>query len=59
MAHLSNKREGLKEQWATGGLASPRTDEMAIQSAAAQGACSVLEDILSIDFVELNGEGDE
>ena len=57
MANLEQRRNDLKELWASGGLASPRMDEMAIKNAAAQGACSIIEDILGIDYVQL-GEGE-
>lgn len=53
---LRGKREDLKEMWATGGFAAPALDEMAIRNAAAQGAASVLEDILTIDAESFRGE---
>ena len=58
LTHLSRRREELKELWASGGLASPNLDEMAIKNAAAQGACSILNDLLSISWEEL-GEDNE
>jgi hypothetical protein len=55
--YLKEKREELKELWATGGLAGPTLEEMAIKNAAAQGATSVLDDILSIDVDTFKEEG--
>ena len=58
LAHLRERRDDLKEMWASGNLASPNLDEMAIKNAAAQGACSVLNDLLNIDYVELGDSND-
>lgn len=55
---LRKRREELKEQWASGFFAGPSFDEMSIRNAAAQGAASVLEEILTVDEVQL-GEVNE
>jgi len=55
LTYLHNKREDLKEMWADGAFAAPSTDEMAIRNAAAQGAASVLDDLLNLDEVTLRG----
>ena len=46
----------MKEMWASGGFAAPSVEEMAIRSAAAQGYCSALDDVLSIDEMTFRGE---
>lgn len=46
----------MKEMWALGNFAAPSLDEMAIRNAAAQGYCSALEDVLSIDEMTFRGE---
>lgn len=52
---LRSKRDGLKEMWAGGGFAAPSIEEMVIRDAAAQSACSILQEILTLDEVELRG----
>lgn len=47
--YLQDKREELKEMWANGNFSGPSIEEMAIRSAGAQGAASVLEEILTLD----------
>lgn len=46
---LDSRREELKEMWASGNFSAPSLDEMAIRNAAAQGASSILSDILNLD----------
>lgn len=46
----------MKEMWANGGFAAPNVEEMAIRNAAAQGYCSALDDVLSIDEMTFRGE---
>ena len=58
LTHLLHRKEEIKELWATGGLASPNLDEMAIKNAAAQGACSVYDDILNISYEELESNNE-
>lgn len=55
--YFRDKRDELKELWATGGLAGPSYEETVIRNTAAQGATSVLEEILSIDVSSLNEVG--
>lgn len=56
LKHLQSERERMKEMWASGGFAAPSVEEMAIRSAAAQGYCSALDDVLSIDEITFRGE---
>ena len=56
-AYFADKRNELMELWASGGLAAPTVEECALRNAAAQGAASVLYDVLSLDsdsFSEVN-----
>ena len=53
--HLTNLRNSLKDQWAEGNFAAPSLDEMAIRNAAAQGAASAYQEILTLDEVALRG----
>jgi hypothetical protein len=55
--YLRDRREDLKELWAGGGLSGPTIEETVIRNAAAQGATSILEDILSIENGSLNEVG--
>ena len=50
-AHL--RRESLKEAWADGTLTGAFTTEMIVKNAGATGACSILSDLLAIDYAEL------
>jgi hypothetical protein len=47
--YLRGKKEDLKELWATGALTYPTMEETVIQNAAAQGAVSVLDQILTLE----------
>ena len=47
------KREDLKEQWANGVFSAAFTTEMIIKNAAATAACSILDDLLNIDHLEV------
>ena len=45
------KREGLKEDWASGAFSDPSFElAMAIKNAGATGACSILKDLLDLDY---------
>ena len=54
--YLEKKRDELKEAWATGAFAAPTIEEMAIRNAAAQGAASVLEEVLTLDVTSFSEE---
>ena len=58
LTYLSRKKQDLMEDWADGRFAAPSLDEMAIRNAAAQGAVSILSDILNIDHVTLRGNNE-
>lgn len=47
------KREELKEEAITGGMAGPSFEEMAIRVAGGNGYASALKDILDLDYVQL------
>jgi hypothetical protein len=59
MRYLAIRREELKESWAQGDLAAPSIEEFAIQQAAAQGACSIIQDILGIEYIDLRKDNEE
>ena len=45
------KRESLKEDWAQGSFSDPSFElAMAIKNAGATGACSILKDLLDLDY---------
>ena len=60
MEWARSKRESLKEDWANGMFTAANDFEMLIKNAAATSACSILDDLLNISYVELgeskNGE---
>lgn len=51
-----SKREELKESWASGSFSAAFTTEMLVKNAAATGACSILADIINVDYVDVQGE---
>lgn len=60
MEWARSKRESLKEDWANGMFTATNDFEMLVKNAAATSACSILDDLLNISYVELgenkNGE---
>jgi hypothetical protein len=52
----NEKKETLKEQWASGGFMGPSFDECVVRNAAAQGAISILDDLLNISYEEFNND---
>jgi len=52
----SDKREELKDAWAGGAFMGPSIEECTIRNAAAQGAASILNDILNISYEEFNND---
>lgn len=53
---VSEKREELKDQWARGAFMGPTFNECAVRNAAAQGAASILDDLLNISYEEFNND---
>jgi len=53
------KRTELMELWATGNLSGQFTNEMIAKNAGATGACSILQDLLDIDYEEMEGVNHE
>ena len=56
LRYFKERREDLKELWATGGLMGPSMEETVIRNAAAQGAVSILEEMLNLDAQAFNTE---
>lgn len=56
LKYLKSERDRMKEMWAGGAFAAPSIEEMAIRNAAAQGYCSALDDVLTIDEMTFRGE---
>lgn len=52
--YLTSKKQELMDTWATGGLTGPSIEETVIRNAAAQGATSMIEEILTLDNDSLN-----
>lgn len=47
------KRENLKEDWAQGHFTAAFDLEMLVKNAAATSACSILDDLLNIDYLDI------
>lgn len=59
MEVLRKRREGLKEQWATGNFSDSFDVAMAVKNAGATGACSAYQMVLDLDYQDILGVSDE
>ena len=59
MKILWDKREGLKEAWASGEFSASLSTEMMVRNAGATGACSILAEILNVEASDIFGESNE
>lgn len=51
---VEGKRTDLKDMWANGAFTGPSWDETHIKNVAATGAASAYEEVLDIEFDQLN-----
>ena len=58
MEWARSKREALKEDWANGMFTATGDFETIIKNVAATSACSILDDLLNISYVELGESKD-
>jgi hypothetical protein len=48
------RREQLKDSWAAGEFSAAFDTEMLVKNAGATGACSILQELMNLDYDELH-----